>query len=143
MPDATDSSVGADLIKVRQEAIDAAYTSWIETDKLHVSVCSALIALATLFGHSPTLPVFLVGALALLLSINWAWLITRYRWKIVSELTSLAQEPGDPRISEYYQAEQTRFQHDSRYDYLIVGIVGFASSVLILFEIAAPSLPSS
>src|SRR5437773_6260553 len=111
----------ADLAKVHEEAKKAAIASWTETDKVYVSVCSALIALATLFGESaskndsasknPGLSVSLVGALVFLLSINWAWLITRYGKKILSALKGLAQEHGDSRISQYYQEQQLTFEH--------------------------------
>jgi hypothetical protein len=111
----------------------AANASWTETDKLYVSVCSALIALAALFGHFAS-TVSMVGALVFLLSINWAWLIRRYREKILSALDELAQEHGDSRISKYYQAEQRRFEHD-RSDYLIVGVVALASVISILYPI--------
>jgi hypothetical protein len=127
----------SDLAKIHEEAMTAANASWTETDKLYVSVCSALIALATLFGHSasnPGLAVSLLGALVFLLSINWAWLIRRYRKKILSALKGLAQEHGDSRISQYYQAQRRRFKHD-RSDYLIVGVVVFASVILILYPI--------
>ena len=57
----------ADLAKVHKEANEAAIASWTETDKLYVSVCSGLIALATLFGNfasNPGLSVSLVGGAA-------------------------------------------------------------------------------
>ena len=133
-----DNSVDRDLAKVHEEAMKAANASWTETDKLYVSVCSALIALATLFGHSasnPGLAVSLVGALVFLLSINWALLIRRYHEKILCALEGLAQEHGDSRISQYYQAQQRRFEHDRWSDYLIVGVVVLASVISILYPI--------
>src|SRR4029077_734558 len=39
------------LVKVLRDAIKAANASWTETDKLYVSVCSALLAVAKLFGR--------------------------------------------------------------------------------------------
>ena len=47
---ASDNRVDGDLTRIYEEAMKAANASWTETDKLYVSVCSALIALAALFG---------------------------------------------------------------------------------------------
>jgi hypothetical protein len=130
-----DKSVDRDLAKVHVEAMKAAIASWTETDKLYVSVCSALIALATLFvSKNSGLSVSLVGALVFLLSINWACLIRRYREQILSALDGLAQEHGDSRISQYYQAQQLTFE-DDKMDYLIVVVVVLASVILILYPI--------
>lgn len=137
MADASDNNVDPSLAKVHEDAMKAANASWTETDKLYVSICSALIALAALFGHSATKPgvsVSLVGALVFLLSINWAWLIRRYRRKILSALDGLAQENGDSRISNYYRAERAKFKSDMS-DYLIVCVVVLASVILIFYPI--------
>ena len=108
-----DNGVDRDLAEVHKETMKAANGSWIETDKLYVSVCSALIALAALFGSSGHIPgpsLSLVGALVFLLSINWAWHINSYRKEILDALDGLAQAHGDSRISQYYQAQTTKIR---------------------------------
>ena len=133
MADSTDNNGNPALAKVHEDAMKAANASWTETDKLYVSVCSALVALTALFGHSaggPGVSVSWVGVLVLLLSVNWAILIKRYRRKILFALDGLAQESGDSAIARYYQTERERFKRDWK-DYLIVGIVALASAILI------------
>lgn len=137
MAELADNNVDLGLAKVHEDAMKAANASWTETDKLYVSVCSALIALAALFGKSDSkvgVSVSLVGALVFLLSINWAWLIRRYRQKILRALDGLSQENSDSRISKYYQTERANLKHDMS-DYLIVGVVVLASVILILHPI--------
>jgi Flp pilus assembly protein TadB len=77
------------LADAHKDALTAANNSWTETDKLYLSVCSAVIAAAALFGHTPKAVAF-VGILVLLLSINWMLLIKRYRRKIIAALGELA-----------------------------------------------------
>lgn len=112
--------------------------SWSETDKLYVSVCSALVALAAIFGHpisgsDPSMA--LVGVLVLLLSINWMFLIKRYRQKILAALERLAIEHKDSDLKNYYDGEKQRFK-DGKRDYYIAWIVLLLSLVVIFSPIA-------
>jgi len=126
------------LGELLQGAIGAANASWTETDKLYVSVCSALVALATIFGRSPggsSSSIALVGLLVLLLSINWMFLIKRYRRKILSALQGLAVEHNGSPTGTYFDKEYQRFKKD-RYDYLIAIIVLLMSVLMISYSIA-------
>lgn len=117
----------------------AANTSWSETDKLYVSVCSALVALAALFGHSTSesrSSMAVVGVLALLLSINWMWLIRRYRRKILAALEGLAAEHKGSRMGVYFAQERQRFEKD-RSDYLIALLVLLLSLAMIFYSITS------
>jgi len=122
------------LTELHQDAIKAANSSWTETDKLYVSVCSALIALAAIFGWGKAeskLPLLIVGALLIFLAFNWTLLIRRYRRKILRSLRALYAGQDDPEIKAYFAYERDRFQKDPL-DYLIVGLVFVAAVALIM-----------
>lgn len=125
------------LADAHKDALTAANNSWTETDKLYVSVCSALIALAALFGHSDSgqhspRPMAFVGILVLLLSVNWMLLIMRYRGKILAALEGLARKHSVSSVREYYDLERQRFSNDWK-DYVIAIIVCALSLILIVF----------
>jgi hypothetical protein len=137
----TDGNPDQSLAEVHSDAMTAANNSWTETDKLYVSVCSALIALAALFGRSafglsPPRSVALVGILALLLSVNWMLLIKRYRRKICTALEGLALKHDVASVRDYYEKERQRFRHDWN-GYVIAIIVCALSSIMIAYGLFA------
>jgi hypothetical protein len=90
MPDET---FPLSLTEVHRDVLKAANSSWTETDKLYVSVCSALVALAAVFGWGKPgsqISLTIVGVLLVLLACNWMLLITRYRAKILNSLKALS-----------------------------------------------------
>jgi len=109
----TNNKAQLSLADVLRETMTAANRSWSETDKLYVSVCSALVALAAIFGR-PTSgsnsSMALVGVLVLLLSINWMFLIKRYWHKILAALERLAIEHKDSDLGNYYDGEKQEFR---------------------------------
>ena len=126
------------LAAIHQDAMKAANASWSETDKLYVSVCSALVALASLFSNSTfgsRSSAVVVGLLVLLLSANWFWLIRRYRRKIGAALEGLASAHKGSEAEDYYCEEQQRFANDKS-DYLIVLVVFLVSLVMIFYPTA-------
>jgi len=121
------------LTEVHRDAVKDANSSWSETDKLYVSVCSALVALAAIYGWDKPwskVSTIFVGVLLLWLALNWTLLINRYRKKIRRSLETLCRVQDDPEIREHFCAEQKRFRRD-RLDYLIVLIVSFMSLCMI------------
>jgi hypothetical protein len=102
------------FIEVHRDAIKAANGSWSETDKLYVSVCSALIALAAIFGwgKGPPISLLIVGLLLVFLAVNWALLIKRYRCIILYSLRALSEGQIGDDIKEYFKHELARFKKD-------------------------------
>jgi len=128
------------LTEVHRDAVKDANSSWSETDKLYVSVCSALVGLAAIYGWDKPwskVSTTFVGVLLLWLALNWALLINRYRKKICRSLEALSRVQDDPEFREHFCAEQKRFRDDWWLDYLIVLIVSFMS--LCLFGLATAS----
>ena len=116
------------LTQVHRDAITAANNSWSETDKLYVSVCSALIALAAIFGSG--ISITIVGVFLLLLAANWIPLIGRYRKKILDALTALSSVQDGAETRDYFDKERKRFRSDWG-DYVIAVIVLLMSLFLI------------
>jgi Ca2+/Na+ antiporter len=126
------------LAEILQDAIRAANASWTETDKLYTSVCSALVALATIFDRSPggsISSMTLVGILVLLLSINWMFLIKRYRRIVLTALQGLETEYHASPAGAYFEKEHRNYHCDLR-DYLIAIIVFLMSLIMIFYSIA-------
>ena len=113
---------------IHRDAITAANSSWSETDKLYVSVCSALITLATIFGSG--ISITIVCIFLLLLAVNWIRLIGRYRKKILYALTALSGEQGVVETRDYFDKERERFRSDWG-DYVIAVIVVLMSLFLM------------
>lgn len=135
----TDTKVNPQLslAEVHHDALRAANASWSETDKLYVSVCSALVALAAIFGRSASgssVSMAFVGVLVLLLSTNWMLLIKRYRRKILAALEGLAIEYKGSKVGDYFDGEQRRFAGD-RNDYSIAVVVLLLSLMMIFYPI--------
>jgi hypothetical protein len=99
------------LTEVHRDAMTAANSSWSETDKLYVSVCSALIALAALF-HRSEISMIILGVLLVLLAFNWIRLIARYRKKILDSLRALANVQDGAETRDYFYKERKRFERD-------------------------------
>jgi hypothetical protein len=111
------------LTELHRDAIKAANSSWSETDKLYVSVCSALIALAGFFGWGKPeskLPLLIVGALLIFLAFNWIVLITRYRYQILRSLSAIYDAQANSKIKTYFADERKHFRRESLWDYFIV-----------------------
>jgi hypothetical protein len=126
------------LAEILQDSIRAANASWTETDKLYMSVCSALVALATIFGRSPggsISSMTLVAILVLLLSINWMFLIKRYRRIILDALRGLEKEYNGSSVGDYFEKE-CRYYNDDRRDYLVTVIVFLMSLIMIFYSTA-------
>jgi hypothetical protein len=123
------------LTDVHQEAIKAANSSWGETDRLYVSVCSALLAVAGIGSKEsgPKIPIIIIGFLSLILAICWIVLICRYRKKILYSLKVLSEVQDGPRIMEYFGEERKRFKKDWK-DYLIAMVILGMSLVMIFFS---------
>jgi energy-coupling factor transporter transmembrane protein EcfT len=139
MTDVYGNGTDQSLADAHKDALTAANNSWTETDKLYVSVCSALIALAALFGHSASgqhspIPMAFVGILVLLLSVNWMLLIMRYRGKILTALEGLARKHSVSSVREYYDSERRRFSNDWN-DYVVAIIVCALSLIIIVYGI--------
>src|SRR5215472_8123748 len=117
------------LTEVHRGAITAANSSWSETDKLYVSVCSALIAVAAIFGSG--ISITIVGVLLLLLAANWIRLIGRYRKKILDSLSALSNVQDGPETRDYFDKEQKRFKGDWG-DYVIAVVVLLMALFLIV-----------
>ncbi len=126
------------LVDAFRDNLRTANSSWSETDKLYVSVCSALIAAAAIFGDKgaePPLTVTFIGVLLLILAVNWWRLTDRYRGKIGSALEGLAKKLGDnDETGRHFKQEHERFSAD-RSDYRIVGIVGVLAVLVIIYPI--------
>ena len=123
------------LTEVYQDAVKAANSSWTETDKLYVSVCSALVALATIFGWGRSgseISMVAVGFFLLLLAGNWMRLIERYREKILDALKGLSKSQDDPEVREYFAKEHSRFENDSWGDRFIAAVVVLMSLLMIV-----------
>jgi hypothetical protein len=121
------------LTEVHRDAIKAANSSWSETDKLYVSVCSALVALATIFGWGrpgSEMSMIIVGILLLLLAGNWMRLIRRYREEILDSLKALSKAQDDPEMREYFDNGQNRVRNDWG-DYFIAVVVLLMSLSMI------------
>jgi hypothetical protein len=120
----------------------AANKSWAETDTLYVSVCSALVTLATIFGRTDSelvrtlLP---VGSLVMLLSINWMLLIKVFRRKILAALEGLANEYSRPEWGGYFEKERQEFVEDKEKDYAIA-VLMFVSGLVLVLMILGPAI---
>jgi hypothetical protein len=112
------------LIEVHRDAIRAANSSWSETDRLYVPVCSGLIALVATFGST------IVGVLLLLLAVNWVRLMRRYRKKILDSLTALSNAQDGSETKNYFYNEKRRFKSDWG-DYVIAVVFILMSLFLI------------
>ena len=124
------------LVEVLQDAIKAANASWTETDKLYMSVCSALVAVATLFGRSPSgwhSSITLLGGLALLLSITWMLLIRRYRRIVGTALERLAAEHAGSSLGTYFDEEHKYYEKDLR-DYLVAVVVFLMAVIMTVYS---------
>jgi len=123
------------LTEVCQDAVKAANTSWTESDKLYVSVCSALVALAAIFGWGRSgseITMMVIGLLLLLLAANWWRLINRYREKILDALDALSKSQDvRQEAREHFAKEHSRFEKDSWGDHFIAGVVGLMSLLMI------------
>jgi hypothetical protein len=121
------------LTEVHRDAMTAANSSWSETDKLYVSVCSALVALAAIFswGRSGSeISMLVVGLLLLLLAGNWWRLIRRYRRKILASLKALSTAQEEPARG-YFAGEQERVDKDWGDFYIAIVVI-----LMSLFMIA-------
>lgn len=126
------------LVEAYRDKLRTANSSWSDTDKLYVSVCSALVALAAIFGGDPSDPplsVTLIGVLLLLLAYNWWQLVDRYRKKIGAALEGLANELDGTKTGSHFREEQKRFDSD-RSDYRIVAVVFLVSLLMIIYPVA-------
>jgi len=126
------------LVEVLQDAIKAANASWTETDKLYISVCSALVAVATLFGRSSAgwqFSMTLLGGLVLLLSITWILLIRRYLRIVRTALKRLAAEYAGSSLGTYFNEEHERYEKDRR-DYLVAIVVFLMGVIMIVYSLS-------
>lgn len=125
-----------DLVEVLRDAIKAANASWTETDKLYMSVCTALVAVATLFGRSSggwQAPMTLLGVLVLLLSVTWMLLIRRYLRIVETALERLANEYDGSSLGTYFKEEHEHYKKDLR-DYLVAAVVFLMALVMIFYS---------
>ena len=120
------------LTEIHRDAIKTANSSWSETDKLYVSVCTALIALAAIFGTGSTTWMIIAAFLLLFLAVNWMILIHRYRGKIRNSLKALSAGQDSREIKQYFDNEYNRVSKDPS-DYLIAIVV--LAAALALFWI--------
>jgi hypothetical protein len=131
---------GLSLTEVHRDAINAANSSWSETDKLYISVCVAFITLTGIFGWDKSgSKIWIAFATILLrvLAINWIILISHYRCQILCSLKALSEGNEISDIRTFFANEHKRV-YGYRNDYL-VSVVILLIGVVLLVIIILPS----